>query len=69
MAQQLYAKIKKSSKYFYQNEYAKERGTFPFPVKIRGYHGDYCVKADIGDYRLRDVSLFVIADGEEIKLK
>ena len=66
---QLYAKIKKSSKYYYQNDFAKERNKFPFPVEIRGEAwGDYCIKADIGEYRLRDVSLFVIVDGAEIKL-
>ena len=65
---QLYAKIKKSSKYYYQNDFAKERNQFPFQVKIRGEAWDYCVKADIGEYRLRDVSIFVIVDGAEIKL-
>ena len=68
MAQQIYAKIKKSSKYFYQNDFAKERNQFPFPVEISGHPLDYCVKADIGQYRLKDVALFVIVDGDEFPL-
>ena len=68
MAQQLYAKIKKSSKYYGQNDWAKEKGTFPFPVEIYGYPEGYCVKGNDNQYRLRDVNLFVIEDGVEIKL-
>jgi hypothetical protein len=68
MSQQLYAKIKKSSKYYNQNNWAKENGEFPFPVEIHGHALGYCVHGNGNQYRLRDVSLFVIEDGTEIKL-
>jgi hypothetical protein len=68
MAHQIYAKIKKSSKYYYQNDFAKERGEFPFPIVIDGHPESYCVVADIGEFRLRDVSMVLIFEGKEYKL-
>lgn len=69
--QQLYAKIKKNSKYFYQNEQAKQDGDFPFPVFINNTGcGSYCVNGNHGeDYRLKDVNLFVVDKGKEIRIK
>lgn len=70
MATQLYAKIKKSSKYYHQNDLAKEQGQFPFPVEIQNDYGlDYIIQGGPGgQYRFRDVYLFAIVDGVEIKL-
>lgn len=71
MATQLYAKIKKSSKYFYQNKYAKENGYgFPFPVEVApdSFMG-YVIKGGPGgQYTVKDLNLFAIVDGVEIKL-
>lgn len=74
MAQQLYAKIKKSSKYYNQNEWAKSDpeswGGFPFAVEICPERGGYAVQGGPGgQYRLEDVNLFVInADGRELRI-
>ncbi len=70
MATQLYAKIKKSSKYFHQNEWAKQEGQFPFPVEVgRDYPGGYVIKGGPGgQYTVKDVNLYAIVDGREIKL-
>lgn len=71
--QQLYAKIKKSSKYYSQNSFAQKEperwGGFPFAVRIEGNCGDYKVQGGPGgQYRLSDVNLYVIDDGEEIRI-
>lgn len=75
MAQQLYAKIKRSSKYEYQNKTAEENGFgLPFEVDIQtdsGTHSkDYVVKGGPGgQYRLADVNLFVkCADGTNLRI-
>ena len=70
--QQLYAKIKKNSKYFGQNQMAKMEDNFPSPVTITGVHDPerYFVKGGPGgQYRLSDVNLFVKAKGVEIRIR
>lgn len=72
--QQLYAKIKRSSKYCYQNDLAiadpKRWGGFPFPVFVEA--GDplgYVVQGGPGgQYRLSDVRLYVIENGRELRI-
>jgi hypothetical protein len=71
--QQLYAKIKRTSRYAYQNAQAKEEpqrwGGFPFKVYIDPSAGGYCVKGGPGgQYRLADVNLFIIEDGRELRI-
>lgn len=75
MAQQLYAKIKRSSKYEHQNKTAKEGGWgLPFEVDIQTdsdtHSKDYVVKGGPGgQYRLADVNLFVKCDnGTDLKI-
>ena len=66
--QQLYAKIKKSSKYAGQIALAKRDGAYPFPVMIQDF--EYSVKGGPGgQYRLADVSLFVKVGKKFIKIK
>ncbi len=68
--QQIYAKIKKNSKYYLQNQYAKRDGDFPFPVKIQGLGEEYCVKGGPGgQYRLSDVNLFIIDKDQEVRIR
>ncbi len=70
MAHQLYAKIKPSSKYYHQNEWAKKEGKFPFRVQIVPQWDAYWVQGGPGgQYWFEDVDLFIIVDGYEIKLK
>lgn len=69
--QQIYAKIKKSSKYYFQNAWAKTEGAFPFPVSITSEPTipDYCVLGGPGGrYRLTDVELFVVENDRELKI-
>lgn len=68
--QQLYAEIKKSSKYAHQASWQKERGPYPFPVRVIA-DGDYVVKGGIGgQYRLVDVNLYVIDEhGRKVRIK
>lgn len=71
MMQQIYAKIRKSSKYHFQNDWARNEGTFPFPVSITSEPtvADYCVLGGPGGrYRLADVQLFVVENGRELKI-
>lgn len=73
---QLYAKIKKSSKYFNQNRLAEMHGEFPFPVTIdpdKCYDragDDYPVQGGPGgQYRFADVNLFIKrSDGHPVKI-
>lgn len=68
MTQQLYAKIKKNSKYFYQSESLRRLFGWPFPVEIVS-HSEYCVTAGSSSfYRLRDVNLFIIENGVELRI-
>lgn len=65
MSQQLYAKIKKSSKYYGQT---KPGELFAVHVEQRG-SWNYTVNGNGNDYRLSDVNLFVVgADGRELKI-
>ncbi|WP_374347705.1 hypothetical protein [Chitinimonas sp.] len=72
MSQQLYAKIKRSSKYFHQNAHAQanpDRWGWPFKVHIDPRFGDYAVQGGPGEqYRLADVNLFVIESGEVLRI-
>lgn len=70
LPQQIYAKIKRSSKYYGQTEPNQ-----PFPVHIvaktnESHDGsDYIVKGGPGgQYRLADVSLFIIQSGHEQRI-
>ncbi len=66
---QLVARIKKSSKYFHQNEVAKDLGEFPFPVSIFPDPLGYVVRGGPGgQYMLSDVKLSAIVNGQEIQL-
>lgn len=71
--QRLYAKIKKTSQYYHQNETAQknpERYGCPFRVYIvGGYPGDCVVQGGPGGrYCLIDVNLYVIEDGQEVQI-
>jgi hypothetical protein len=63
--QQLYAKIKRSSKYYGQGE----RGAL-FEVFVEAGHAEaYVVQGGPGgQYRLSDVNLFVVEDGREMRI-
>ncbi len=70
--QQLYAEIKRSSKYAHQVHWAKNQGESPFKVHIEDHHGDgYAVHGGPGgQYRLEDVNLFVIdSQGRKVHIK
>lgn len=64
--EQIYARIRKSSKYYWQKRKAVERGEYPFRVTILENYGDeYVVKGGPGgQYRLCDVDLFAVRDGD-----
>jgi hypothetical protein len=70
--QQIYAKIKRSSKYFNQNKSAQEDPDFygwPFRVRIDPHAGEYLVQGGPGGcYRLNDVNLFIVEDGKELRI-
>lgn len=65
MSQQLYAKIKKSSKYYGQTAPGKL-----FEVHVEKEGGwEYVVHGNNNDYRLVDVNLFVVGqNGQELKI-
>lgn len=69
--QQLYAEIKKSSKYAHQVSWAKSQGEYPFPVRVMNDRGgEYCVAGGPGgQYRLSDVNLYVIQDGKKLRIR
>ncbi|MCP5268390.1 MAG: hypothetical protein H6943_05025 [Zoogloeaceae bacterium] len=63
--QRIFAKIKRSSKYFGQGE----KGAL-FPVYIEASYGDYHVQGGPGgQYRLSDVNLFVVSDEGDVVLR
>lgn len=64
--EKIYARIRKSSKYYWQKRKAVEQGEYPFRVTILENYGDeYVVKGGIGgQYRLSDVDLFVVRDDD-----
>jgi hypothetical protein len=63
--QQIYAKIKRSSKYYGQTDPGEI-----FPVRIATQFGDYAVQGGPGSqYRLSDVNLFIVdVDGEASRI-
>lgn len=69
--QQLYAVIKKSSKYAPQNEVAKREPAYGLPFRVRidpAYR--YPVQGGPGgQYPLEDVQLFVIVDGTQLRIR
>lgn len=62
---QLFAQIRKRSKYFGQNALYE---TLPFPVTIVGSLGDYGILSEKDRYCLYDVNLFVEIYGVMKKL-
>lgn len=68
--QQLYAEIKKSSRYACQAEFCRNSPYgYPFKVRIVGDLLGYVVKGGIGgQYRITDVNIYVIEDGKKIRL-
>lgn len=64
--QQLYARIKRSSKYYDQTP--EDGSAFAVRV-IAGPREGYLVQGGPGgQYRLRDVHLYIIDDGEEVRI-
>lgn len=64
--QQLYAKIKRSSKYYGQT---KPHEVFCVYIVAKLGWGEYVVQGGPGgQYRLRDVNLFVIQDGHHLRI-
>lgn len=65
MSQQIYAKIKKSSKYYGQTRLGAR---FPVHIEHQG-EWEYTVHGNQNYYRLRDVNLFVVGeDGRELRI-
>jgi hypothetical protein len=64
--EKLFARIRKSSKYYGQNAIAKRQGNYPFPVKMRKRIPDeYVLVGGPGyEYRLSDVDLFALRNDE-----
>jgi len=60
LAQQLFAKIKRTSKY------AGQAGQHEaFPCRVLPEYGEYCVQGGPGgQYRLQDVSLWIVHQGK-----
>lgn len=66
MSQQIYARIKRTSKYYGQTD----KG-FMFPVQLDPHEGkwEYVVHGNGNNYRLVDVQLFILgADGTELRI-
>lgn len=66
VGQQLYAGIKASSKYHSQVAFGRSQGYgHPFPVCFQTDPCGFVIKGGVGgQYRLEDVNLYVIEDGE-----
>ena len=66
---QLYARIKRSSKYYY-SQHNPEQPLFPVSLSSIKTAGDYCVHGGPGSqYRKSDVALYVkVDDDQEIRL-
>lgn len=65
IGQQLYARIKKSSKYFGQGE----KGELFEALVVPGDPAGYLVQGGPGgQYRLSDVNLYVVEDGIEVRI-
>lgn len=61
------------SKYYGQNALAKaepqRRGGFPSLVLVHPAYGEYCIQGGPGShYRLRDVTLYVVEDGQTMRI-
>jgi hypothetical protein len=70
VGQQLYAGIKKNSRYASQVAWAERDGEYPFRVHIQDVVGDYCVQGGPGgQYRLIDVNLYVVDNGKQCRIK
>lgn len=73
MSQQLFATIKKTSKYYSQNTFSTGGHPVPFPVFVDAdwQFDKYCVKGGPGgQYWLSDVCLYVRAvGGQFLKVK
>ncbi|MEB3733414.1 hypothetical protein ULF88_03055 [Halopseudomonas pachastrellae] len=69
--QQLYAEIKKSSKYAHQAQMNIDMGYgYPFKVSIRDDSSGYRVKGGVGgQYRLEDVNLYVFDNDKKIRIR
>jgi len=67
---QLYATIKRASKYYSQQEFEyNSKRLIAFPVDVRqDIGGEYHVKSASNQYRLRDVNLLVKLDARLIRL-
>lgn len=65
-AVQLFAKIRKDSKYHHQIEWCISNGLgHPFPVRFRAALDHYVLEGGAGGaYRLADVDLFVMHEGQ-----
>jgi hypothetical protein len=64
--QQLYAKIKRTSKYYGQTE---PNQLFPVYVAAGPGYGEYIIQGGPGgQYRLSDVNLFVVCNGHEQRI-
>lgn len=69
VGQQLFAEIKKTSKYAHQATWAKNQGEYPFPVRVVVTPDEYCVSGGPGgQYRLSDLNLYVMNDGKKRRL-
>lgn len=66
VGQQLYAGIKETSRYAGQIEPNKQSGYgYPFPVHFQTDVAGYVIKGGFGgQYRMADVELYVVFDGE-----
>ncbi|WEJ62184.1 hypothetical protein [Thiomicrorhabdus lithotrophica] len=66
MSTQLYARIKRTSKYAYQNDWEGYPSHFPVDIASPA-KDDYIVKGGVGgQYRLADVSLYVKTHQDEL---
>jgi len=59
---QLYAKLKRSSKYAHQHD-----GKEPFPVEVVGYD-TYIFNGNGNQYRLSDLRLYVVFAGQFVAI-
>lgn len=63
LPQQLYAKIKRTSKYYGQGEIGAL-----FPVNIEPCIWEYQVVSAFDRYRLKDVNLYIVENGKELRI-
>jgi hypothetical protein len=66
---QLYAKIKKTSRYAKQAAYALDKGKYPFKVRVNPNDADYMYEGGPGGrYRKQDLTLYVEHGGKMVRL-